>query len=230
MSDAAILAALGVPNPATFIPLRVTAHLQCGVISDTYLPLDAILHYQHMREALGSQIVTVPGETTPHGDIPDMQIAKRGTRPDWYFAASFAQWGVATDGLDHWNKRFDQQHGHLVDFSGKRGKVIVEQGAYKAYHMPVAYRHALTVTWYLVADQAWVTRLLAQTTHLGKKASQGWGAVLRWQIEPWHADWSERDDTGRLMRAIPQPGGVRYGIRPSYWLARNQVPCVLPNA
>lgn len=210
-------------------PLKITAWLQCGVVSDTTLPIDGVLYYQHMRLHCGEQIVTVPGAIMPHADVPGMRIRKHNQQQkDWYYAASFAQWQYPADGTDYWSKRFDQQHADLVDFGNRKGRVVVESGEYKAYRMPVAYRHALSVSWYVVADRAWAETLLRLTTHIGKKADQGWGAVLRWQVESWHADWSVYDDDGRLMRAIPMPGGVLSGIRPSYWLRRNQVPCQMP--
>ena len=229
--DARIMTALGLPDPTTYVPLRVTAGLQCGAVCDGTLPLDGILHYQHMRQHLGAQQITMPGDVAPSGDVPPMRLAKHHAgQADWYYAASFAQWSTPwTEGTDYWNKRVDQRHADLIDFRGKRGKVLVEQGAYKAYHMPVAYRHALAVTWYLVGDLAWVERLLAMTTHIGKKTDQGWGAVARWEVVPWHADWSVADARGRLMRAVPERGGIRTGIRPSYWLPRNQVPCRMPD-
>jgi hypothetical protein len=65
--------------------------------------------------------------------------------------------------------------------------------------------------------------------HLGKKWSQGWGAVLQWDVEPWPEDWSVTGPGGRLMRAVYDPEGTtQYGIRPSYWHPRNQFPCRLP--
>lgn len=215
-----------------FEPMKITAWLQCGVVSDAYLPIDGILHYQAMREANGGQDMTIPGaELQPKGTKPVHLWLKvvNGSTDQWFYAASFAQWGVAViEGQDHWNKRFDQSLALLVDFEGKRGKVIVEQGRYKAYHMPVWYRHALSVTWYAVGDMGWVRRMLSTVTHLGKKTSQGWGAVLRWSIEPWHADWSVRGQHGQLMRAIPAPQGIRVGCRPSYWLPKNQLICEVP--
>ena len=236
-------------------PMKITAHLQCGVITDAYLPIDAVLYYQAYRDAYGPEVITLPGanqsgvENVPvqirrlnlpyegfryadgaplwkgYGD--DLKITMKET--PWYYAASFAQWeGAVKEGTDHWNKRFDQSLADLVDFQSKRGKVIVEQGAYKAYHMPVWYRHALSVSWYAVGDIGWVREMLGTVTHLGKKTSQGWGAVKKWAVEPWHADWSVWKN-GQLTRAIPEEGGIRVGIRPSYWAAKNQVPCRVPD-
>lgn len=215
-----------------FEPMKVTAYLQCPVISDAYLPIDGILHYQANRDVNGVQEITLPGEDYhPKGTKQThmwLKVVNGGT-PQWHYAASFAQWeGAVAEGQDHWNKRFDQSLAHLIDFQGRRGKVIVEQGAYKAYHMPVWYRHALEVTWYLVGDLGWVQRMLSTVTHLGKKTAQGWGAVLRWEVEPWPHDWSVWGPASQLMRAVPSDKGIRIGLRPSYWLPRNQMICEVP--
>jgi CRISPR type IV-associated protein Csf3 len=138
------------------------------------------------------------------------------------------------EGCDYWNKRFDSRYADLVDFGGRRGKVIIEKGPYKAYHMPIFYRAALWVEWYCVGDKAAIEYLLSTVTHIGKKTSQGWGRVIRWEIESWPEDWSVwRGD--RLMRGIPveDVGGkpfrlLYYGIRPSYWQRENQMPLAVP--
>lgn len=237
-----------------FEPLRITAWLQCGVVTDATLPIDSIIYYQVYRDAYGHQDMTLPGGDSSGIGEAYMPFARRNLPYDgfryvdgaplwrgcgdelkitvkeqpWYYAASFAQWGPHIDGTDHWNKRFDASLADLIDFGSKRGKVIVEQGAYKAYHMPVFYRHALTITWYVVGDGDVIERLLRQTTHIGKKYAQGWGAVLRWQVDSWEHDWSVWGPDGQLMRAIPDDKGILTGIRPSYWLPRNQVRCLMP--
>jgi CRISPR type IV-associated protein Csf3 len=215
------------------IPLRITAYLQSGVVTDPFLPIDGILYYLAHREAYGEQDVTRSGDQTyPGGQHIELPL-KRAHIPyqPWFYAASFAQWSTPhVDGTDHWVKRFDQRHSDLIDFQGRRGKIIVEQNTYKAYRMPMYYRHALSVTWYVVGDPVRIEQLLAHATHLGKKVSQGHGAVLRWDVAPHHADWSVYNDDGKLMRAIPAADGVLFGIRPSYWLPRNQTRCQLPEA
>lgn len=219
-----------------FQPLRARAWLQSGVVCDPYLPLDGVLYYQVHRELLGAQVVTVPGASV---SIEDGESRKRmpfrrahRKRLHWHYRCSFAQWPEhVTEGSEHWAKRLDQQHADLIDFGGRRGTVAIGSGAYKAYYMPVFYRHALHVDWYCVADRVELERLLRFCTHLGKKVSQGWGAVLRWQVDSWPEDWSVEDGSGRLMRAVYEPGApTLYGIRPSYWHPRNQFPCRLPEA
>jgi CRISPR type IV-associated protein Csf3 len=205
-------------------PLRITAKLRTPVLSDATLPLDGILLYQAMRETYGPQDVTVSGALL---DVPlvDLPLDRRGIGEHWYYACSFVHWhGTVTEGTDHWNKRFDNQHSGLVDFKNRRGKVLVEAGRYKSYHMPVFYRHALFVSWYAVGDADRIAALLRTMLFIGKKTSQGWGRV-EWLIEPWHADWSEYDDGGKQMRALPDETGILMGIRPPYWLPEHQTVC-----
>lgn len=104
----------------------------------------------------------------------------------------------------------------------------VASGRYKGYHMPVYYRHAQAVDWYVVGHRESISALLWHATALGKKTAQGWGAVTRWEVEPAVEDWSVHGPSGRLMRAIPREGGMLHGFRPSYWAPRNQAPCALP--
>lgn len=214
-----------------FRPLTITAWPQCGVISDAFLPIDGLLYYYAHREAYGEQTVTAPGARTGGGAHVPIPLERRNTqaRGLWYYAASFAQWSAPCAlGSDHWNKRFDQQHADLVDFGARRGKVLVGEGAYKALHMPIYYRHSLSVSWHVVGDADAICRLLDHCTHLGKKPAQGYGAVLRWEVAPAAHDWSVRGPGGQLMRAVPDPDGVLYGVRPSYWLPANQTRCRLP--
>ena len=230
----------------TFEPLKVTARLRSNVICDQFLPLDGLLWYQAHRLALGPEQATLPGGN-PGGErkmhMP-LKMINPGT-PDWYFACSWArpsQWWAAED-TDHWNKRFDSAFVELLDFGQRRGKVIIEQGKYKAYHMPVFYKVARQVHWYCVGDKIEIEALLSTMTNIGKKTSQGWGRVT-WTVESWHSDWSVWHD-GELMRGVPQAdalalikerGGlvpfdvVNYGLRPSYYRRENQRMLAVPNA
>lgn len=222
----------------SYRPLHVRAHLRTPVVSDRWLPLDGVLCYQSARMALGARDATIPGGIIPGPEkkirVP-IGMEHDGTS-NWYYKCSWAQWpGHTVEDRDYWNKRFDNSLAYLIDFNGKRGKVDNNSGPHKAYHMPIFYRAALYVDWYCVGDKRDIEMLLSVVTHLGKKTVQGWGRVMRWEVEPIAEDisvWHE----GRLMRGIPadlvedKKGcdvGL-YGVRPSYWRRENQMQLVMP--
>jgi hypothetical protein len=219
-------------------PLRIRALLRSGVICDRFLPLDAVLHYQAYREKYGDQVITLPGEYSSAGevDLPfgKVSYAPRDRNPGgFYYQCSWAQWPEhMIEARDYWNKRFDVGFADLIDFAGKRGKVLVEEGHYKAYHAVFFYRSALWVDWYCVGDKARIEWLLATVTHIGKKIAQGWGRVIEWDVQPADDDYSVWMGD-RLMRGVPPdhapgyPTGM-YGIRPSYWHRSNQMLLALP--
>jgi CRISPR type IV-associated protein Csf3 len=209
------------------MPLKITAYPRCGIESDEHLPIDAILYYAAMREKYGPLVLSTPGH---RADVDDVALPLQRTEihGEWFYCASFAQWGPHTDGQTFWAKRFDRKQEDLIDFGKRRGKVITEQGRYKAYKMPTFYRHAVHVSWFVVGERGAIEELLSPMTHIGKKAAQGAGRIIRWCVEPASADCSIYDADNRLMRAIPNPKGILYGIRPSYWLRSNQALCMLP--
>jgi CRISPR type IV-associated protein Csf3 len=213
--------------------LKVTAHLQAPVVSDAFLPLDGVLYFLYMREKYGDQAVTIPGrnhETKgPDGFLP-LKRCQTHTQ-QWYYACSFAQWSVpCVEDTGYWHKRFDTHATRMLDHGRIKGRLDQGSGKYRTYRMPVFTRHALSVHWYCVGERDALSALLRFATHLGKKYSQGYGAVLRWDIEPAPEDYSAVGPDGQLMRAIPSdtPGAVICGYRPSYWDRRNQAPCRMP--
>lgn len=218
-----------------FIPLRIRAWLRCGVISDEFLPLDAIIYYQAVREKYGEQDYSRSGQGVIHegGDIVLPFSKVNQDSEAWFYACSFAQWSRPMAlGNEAYSKRFDLAKSiDFVDFGNKVGKVDTMRGRYKNYRNDVYYRHALYVDWYAKGDKEEIERLLSFCTHIGKKASQGWGEVIRWEVVEWHESWAIRDAQNRLMRAVPIESSRTkyvYGIRPSYWLPKHQFPVVMP--
>jgi len=219
-------------------PLQITATMRTAVVADEFLTLDGVLLYQAMRQKHGAQLFTLPGGYKGElAEVP-LRVINRG-EPHWYYACSWAYptraWWLA-EGVDYWNKRFDNGLSDVIDFANKRGKVIIEQGQFKAYHMPIFYKVVDKITWFAVGDAAKIEQLLFTMTHIGKKTSQGWGEVIRWQVEPIAEDWSSWKD-GKLTRAVPLQNltghsfplnMTRYGVRPPYYLADNQCFVAMP--
>lgn len=221
------------PKASAYTPLRIRAYLRTGIVGDSTIPIDAVLYYAEHRHVLGAQMMTVPGgENMPNTYsgcvLPIMRVNEDG--PLWYYAASFAQWPEATtEGKDHWNARIDTAYLDLVDFGKRKARIDVGAGEFKSYHMPIFYRHAEHINWYVRGLKSVIEDRLTHMTHLGKKTSQGWGRVACWEVSDWPEDWSVRGPEGRLMRAIPASSGAYSGYRPSYWLPKNQSLCEMPN-
>jgi len=191
------------------------------------------LLYQACREQYGVQAASLPGghRKQPAVHMP-LAIVRPGTM-DWYYACSWAQpqpWWLA-ESCDHWNKRVDIGFAELLDH---HGRILIEKGRYKAYHMPLFYYVASRIEWYCVGDRAIIERLLSTVTHIGKKQAQGWGRAARWTVEPWPEDWSVWRD-GQLIRGVPlsdvpeRKEALLYGIRPGYYARHNQMMVVMPD-
>ncbi len=213
-----------------FKQLRIRAYLQTGVISDQFLPLDGILYYHLVRKIMGEQTISIPGRSNiQEGAGITLPIKKGGPRNNaWFYHCSFAQWpGHTIEDNTFYVKRFDLQHSHLIN---NAKKIRTSSGSYKSYHLNIYYRHALYVEWFCVGIPEQLNDLLRFCTHIGKKTAQGWGAVLKWELDEWPEDWSIRGPGERLMRAVPiQDEGFLYGVRPSYWLQKHIFPCKMPD-
>jgi CRISPR type IV-associated protein Csf3 len=225
-------------------PLHIRAYLRSGVVSDSFLPFDAIIMYQAHREREGAQVASLPGAYSTQGGVslPFANVSY-GSNPDpltgnfrrWdqYTKCSWAQWPEhVTEARDYWNKRFDNGLSDWINFGNRQAQVIIDKGAYKAYHQAIFYRAALWVEWYCIGDKARIETLLSTLTHIGKKTGQGWGRVSRWEVRSISDDYSVWMGD-RLMRGVPpdQAPGWRtgvYGIRPSYWNKQNQMLLALP--
>lgn len=227
----------------SFRPLHVTAWLSTNVVSDEYLPLDGIIRDAAMFHHFGFKSFSLPGGEIENPNLPPraMPLDKRVRGNIYYYACSFAYpqpWWI-TEGIDHWNKRFDFNLSSLIDFNGKRGTVNVQSARYRAYHMPIYYRVTRKIEWFCFGEKDLIGKYLALVTHIGKKRSQGWGRVARWEVNDCQEDWSEMKN-GKPMRALPANSfpeehqfKVRhYAVRPPYYTVGhfkpNQMLCVVP--
>lgn len=208
----------------------ITAYLQTGIVCDPWMPLDGTLYYAASMERDGCFDQLKPAASN------DLPIATYGEGDDWYFAISFASpqpWWLS-EGTSHQGKGFDEQHSDLIDFQGRRGMVQTNGGPYKTTYLPVFYRVATHIQWFANGDITEVRRLVQRIRFLGKHNARGWGAVLRWDVQPIADDWSVFGPNGMLMRAIPMGERAlsqrrgRYAIRPPYYLPQHMREVWLP--
>ena len=218
-----------------FKTLHIRAYLQTPVISDQFLPLDAILYNQFIRNHFGPK----KGGHSPRQSIIkegsglQMPIQKRNINSEhmWYYACSFAVFpDCARRDKHEYAKRFDFSEAiDRVDFKGKFSRINTKSGEFKNYFIKEYVWNTPYIDWYARADKDWLETLLPFCTHIGKKSAQGCGSVLNWNVTETEKDWYLNDDKGSLMRAVPHKDGIAlYGIRPSYWLPRHQFKVLLP--
>lgn len=212
--------------------VRIRAYMQSPVVCDPFLPLDGVMYYHATRDMMGAQVMSTPGRSAVAEAkgvvLPFIKLNRDNDA--WFYACSFAQWPEHTrEDESFYVKRFDQHLSDLVDTS-KRGKVELRKGRYKNYHNSLYMRVALYVDWYGIGDPGRIEDLLRFCSHIGKKTSQGYGSVLRWEVMEWPEDWSVRGPGGKLMRAVPMiKPGIQYGLRPSYWNPKHQFNCKMPD-
>lgn len=218
-------------------PMKITAHMQDGRVAtvDPWLPLDSILAAEWMRRRSPEAYYNASSHMLTNGLItPELPFERRGQGDSWYWACSFNTEPPLQEYVMYWHKRFDDHLEKYIDFGGRRGKINVKSSKYKAYRMPLVVQLFTQLMWYAVGDIEAVRDLCLGVTHIGKKASQGLGAVDWWEVEPWPEDWSEMKK-GKLTRAIPAELGnisagrlALYGIRPPYWWKDHQRACYMP--
>ena len=219
-------------NKEPFVNLRIRAYIRTEIIADKYLPLDAVLYYHAVRDKFGEQVITEANKSNvqEYGEVVLPILKKMQKTDNWFYSCSFAQWSEGTkESQGFYTKRFDTQKASMLTNSQK---VETSKGRYKNYHNKVYTFSTNYVDWYVVAQKSKLEELLKFCTHLGKKTSQGFGRVHKWEIKEWAEDWSVRGEGNKLMRAVPLKNpsekSIIYGIRPSYWLEKHQVPVLLP--
>ena len=217
------------------MPLKIRAYLLDGRVAGTepFFPLDSILAAEWIRRNHPDKFYNPPPPGVKEGWIEaPLPFERRGERK-WYWACSFNQAEPVMEYVTYWHRRFDDAQERYIDFQGRRGKVDEKSGKYKAYRMPLNILILPWLEWYAVGDLEAVRELCEGIVSIGKKPSQGYGIVERWEVEEWPEDWSEVRD-GKLTRAVPElPAGVAgqrriYGVRPPYWQRENQVEAWLP--
>lgn len=217
-------------------PMKVICLLLDGRVnsSDGIFSLDSILAYAWMME----NHPDVLGNTNPmKTDLIKPELPLEWREDHW--AASSGFYIQYKEGIEHWNRRpNDTDAATYCDFRGKRGKINTKAGEMKAYRMPQVIRFISNIEFYAVGDIEEVRRSLSTyITNIGKKGSQGYGAVLSWAVMEHEEDWSEIGPYG-IMRPVPFTGTLpknevyqirMFGIRPPYWLKENQEICMIPN-
>ena len=211
----------------------VTFELQSPVVFTDFLYGDGILSYAVVLEALGDDIHNLPDIRNKLFDIP-LPLEMRGKKLK-YPAMSVGFLGSGVDGITRWRKKWDEVDDDRADFGTKKQQVIKGGGAYKMYDMPVRYVSVKSVKFHCCGNIDIISTLMKKITAIGKKRSQGYGAVRKVVVKAEAKDFSCVKD-GFVTRPIPitesKPkwkGEKRFcAYKPPYWLPDNMAECILP--
>lgn len=136
----------------------------------------------------------------------------------------------AINSREYWHKRYP---GHRADF-GSKVSADTKTGRWKEYRVPLHAESSRRLMAICIGHADEVERLLSAVSHIGKKASAGYGRVAGWSITPAAHDADEI----LTMRPVPveyfagrSQVGVLEPLRawtPPYWYAPFWRPCMVP--
>ncbi|MGO0987464.1 hypothetical protein ACTPEW_16140 [Clostridioides difficile] len=108
-----------------------------------------------------------------------------------------------------WSKNFDSANSELIRTKEKGKKrelqrVRTVSGHFKEYHTQIVLKSYKTLTFYVRGDKEKIKRLLENNINfVGKKSSQGYGEILKYEFLDCVEDYSLFDKQGNIMRNIP---------------------------
>ncbi|MFH1432380.1 MAG: hypothetical protein ABIG84_04135, partial [archaeon] len=172
-------------------PMKITASLTSPYVSTDYIFLDALISSAVWQDVMGEQAFNIPENKSDVFYIP-LPIKQIGTKEPFY-AASICFPKQAVEGTARWRKQ--------TDIESKK-KIRIGSGEYKRYDMPMPYTSAEEIIFYANGNKEEIERLLQYIPGIGKKRTQGYGNVRKWQVESSEHDYSVVKD-GIPMRPIP---------------------------
>jgi hypothetical protein len=212
--------------PMNYEPLKVTAILTSPYVTTDYIFFDALISSAVWQDIMGDRAFNIPENKTDVFHIP-LPLKLIGTKEPFY-AASIGFPKHAVEGTARWRKQ--------TDIESKK-KIRIGSGEYKRYDMPMPYTSAEEIIFYANGNKGEIERLLQYIPGIGKKRTQGYGNVRKWQVESLEDDWSIVKD-GIPMRPIPvseaEPFDLKctveilFATRSPYWHRKNLTHCYMP--
>lgn len=220
-----------------FKNFKAIAHMKTPIATIDNIILDSIISAAKAKEILKEEFYsgknicgTIEKVRSMLDDILD--------RDKGVYCTSVG-FGDNRESITSWSKRWNEQDDELVKFKGKgKKRVDIGAGFYKNYHMPVVTKSYKTISFYVRGDLGEVERLLENyISYLGKKGSQGFGQVRKWEFVEIEKDYSIFKD-GKLMRPIPaKQDKIDFEIKnmvarqhpttPPYWRPEREL-CLMP--
>ena len=219
-----------------FKNFKVIAHMATPIAAINNITLDSIISFAKAKEILEDEIFNGKNICGTEEEIRNMLDPILDKKMGVYCTS--CGMGDNKEFVTSWSKRWDDKHDDIV--TGFKGKARVDTGAghFKNYHMPLVVKSYKIISFYVRGDMEEIKRLLETYVYfLGKKGSQGFGQILRWEFEEIKENYSLFKD-GMIMRSIPckeldlkeftEVNIERVPVIPPYWRNDCRELCFLP--
>lgn len=221
-----------------FKNFKVIAHMKTPIATMDNIILDSIISAAKAKEILKEEFYNGKNICGEIEDIRSM-LDTILDREKGVYCTSIG-FGDNRESTSSWSKRWDDKNDDIVEFKGKgKKRVDIGAGFYKNYHMPIITKSYKTITFYVRGDMKETKRLLETYMHyLGKKGSQGFGQINKWEFEEIENDYSIIKD-GTIMRPIPAKQEKidfnkfdnitirQHAVIPPYWREQKEL-CIIP--
>ena len=189
-----------------FVNLKVTAHLTAPVVVSDYIRLDSLISCGYAKELLGDDFFKANNNQHESEQVV-IDTLSNIIEFDENLHVFHASFGVFEDTREFqtcYSKRLNTQHEDIIRFQGKGKKEIdTTRGQFKAYRNTLIYKSAPTIDFFARGNIGKIKDLLQNITFVGKKSSQGYGAVSNWSVFEIEDDLSIVNQDGKLMRNVP---------------------------
>ena len=233
------------PNAPHFAPvppdgaeaLEVTAHLASPPVFYEAQPLDSLLSYSVVQIATRGR--GLPERTEPYFiqlPLAELWRCPETCLPLWD-ATQFFPLDENIDQPAFWHKRGYKPH-LLKAKKGKPHNAKFREGRYKEYRMPLPLKTCLRWRAYAKGNIQDISQLLTRIQAIGKKRTQGFGRISRWEIKQVNGDIPYVHKNA-LIKAFPVHAPLpkfpptltffsRYprGWTPPYWLETTWQDCI----
>ncbi len=196
------------------VALRVVCHLVPGSRLAGYDPLhlDNLLARLVVDDATGGR--GLPASAEPYAlPVPLACLWREpGTGLPLWAATQFRPVGPSTKDVSYWHKR--AQSGLWT--GTPRGTYVIapQHGRWMERRVPLPTTACDRWEAEALGSPAEIARLLVQAAFIGKRRTNGFGEVLRWEVEPLEEFRLARD--GTLTRPLPAGAvGLLGGARPA---------------
>lgn len=158
--------------------LEIIAHMATPVVVNDELYLDGILYGVQRRRELGDSYYNLPRfGLKPYGVKTRLPLKRlRGS-----YLCSMARFRDVTTYTNRYRKRTNELSATKW-VEPKR--IYTDQKVYKNYDIPLSVVTCSRIHWIVVGNEQAIRELLKSVTYIGKKQSQGYGKVTKWEIRP----------------------------------------------